>query len=221
MKYFIAVYTNECKNYCDKAFFSEIVKLKGEKRIMVVDNTAGTEEYTKDVRSLIPSWYGGEVTVEHLDVEEEPRNTRFLRNVTESVNSLRSRFLAGTDENFVVIESDVIPPKNLLRLFDEVEGQADIIGGIYYRGFHSEEEWDPGNESLLPAHHILSGCTLYTREVIGAIPFRWSMENPGAFPDAWISHDASLKGFRLANYCKIKCNHLSMPNGSRGQDKIR
>jgi hypothetical protein len=144
---------------------------------------------------------------------------RFLNNVTVSVNFLRDIFLKKNYDNFITLESDVIPPKGWLDMFEEVYDKADIIGGVYYLGFHPEKDFT--EDRLYYTGHVLSGCTLYRKRVIEQIPFRWDERDLNAFPDAWMSHDAYRKGFRLANYTKIKCNHLSKTDGSRGLENIK
>jgi hypothetical protein len=208
-KAFVAVYTNKCKQYCDQKFFSEIQQLSyPDYSINVADNSSDPT-YIDRLKLLCPK-----ASVEHIVVEREPKETLFLRNVCLSANRLRDLFLASNSEYFIIFESDVIPPKNVIEMFEEVINDADIIGGIYYKGFHSENEFNSNN--LQYVSHVLSGCTLYKRTVLQKIPFRWSEEEKGKFPDAFISFDAYDKGFRLANYCKIKCQHLHDSKGSRG-----
>ena len=46
-KYFIAVYTNECKDYCDEKFFGNLLKIKGDNYLSVVDNTKGDKYFKR------------------------------------------------------------------------------------------------------------------------------------------------------------------------------
>jgi len=207
MNPFICTYTNKCKDYCDKQFFDNLKIISGENEPVVVDNTVGTD-YTPKLLSMgvfvVPLW-----------VDPSPERTFFLRSVANSANVLRDIFLASGEDHFLVIESDVTPPHDLLvRLSKRVEELGDdwgAIGALYYPGFH-----DYSLKGLQQTHHVLSGCTLYNRKLIESTPFRWSEENLDAFPDAFMSLDAKEKGYKLYNDHDIHCGHLyNLKNGSR------
>lgn len=213
---FIAVYTNECKNYCDKQFFNNLIESNLKKaQFEVADNSLGMN-YSLNLQNIL----GDKAKLHHISVDRNDKKTLFHRNVTESVMYLRSQFLASKCDYFVILESDIIVPHNFLELFNEVISEADIIGGLYYQGFHTKEMWE--SNELIPTLHVLSGCTLYKRALIEKIPFRWSKDCLGAFPDALISYDANQTGeYKLANYCKIKCVHLEKPGScTRGQESL-
>lgn len=221
MKFFVAIYTNECKAYCDKEFFSRIVRLShSDHEVHVVDNSLDIEYFEKLI-TMLP----GSVTLYHVTVDREDRSTLFHRNVSESLEILREQFLATDCEKFVTIESDVIVPLDVLQLFEEVANSADIIGGIYHAEHHSWQDFQEGNISLVEDRrgHILSGCTMYDRKVVETIPFRWSRQDMKAYPDAWICYDAvrNGNGFVLRNYQKIKCGHLECDDGARGRTLLR
>jgi hypothetical protein len=208
---FIAVYTNECKSYCDELFFNNLLNSNiGNASVNVVDNSVSSDYYNKLKQYNINLY--------HIDVDREDKRTLFLRNVTESVLFLRDIFLKGKWKYFVILESDVIPEKDWLSYFIEVKDEANIIGGIYYAGFHQPELW--WGKKLIPTHHVLSGCAFYHREIIEKFPFRWSVDDLNAFPDAWICYDYGDKA-RISNYTKIKCSHLSKENGSRGHEDLK
>lgn len=207
-KYFIAVYTNECKDYCDEKFFGNLLKIKGDNYLSVVDNTKG-DKYFKRLKELLPN-----ETVTKLDVSPDPKETLFQRNVTESVNLLRDEFLKSDKDYFLIIESDIIPPKNFLSLFKEaIEKLKDenwgIIGGLYYDGFH-----DFTLKGIQKKSHILSGCTIYKRELIEKYKFRYDPDNLGPFPDAWICVDSG-KEYSLWDNHDIVCTHEHTAHGTR------
>jgi hypothetical protein len=230
-KYFIAVYTNKVKSYCDGQFFARLDEIKGDNYIGIVDNTVGND-YLKRLFKIT-----GE-NVYKINVPSEPKRTQFLRNVEASVNSLRDDFLQRDEKYFLIIESDVLPPYDLLDLLDEdietletgyrtrtydwfedetirrnsipkVEKPWGAIGALYYSGFHDYEK-----KGLQPTHHTLSGCTVYKREAVEKYPFRWSSDNLDAFPDAWWSYDAGQQ-YSLWNDHDIHCDHLHSKNGTR------
>lgn len=202
-KFFVAVYTNEVKAYADKAFFQPLLQYS---RGGVVDNSTNPG-YTQELKNLT------NLAVYHLDIPYEPRITLFQRNVAESVQYLRSRFLESDCDYFLILESDVIAtPDLLVRLYNSIKRLPEdwgALGCLYYEGFH-----DYKKAGLQRTIHVLSGATVYKREAIQKYPFRWSTDNLGAFPDAWWSIDAG-KEFSLWDDHAIRLKHLHNTNGTR------
>lgn len=221
--YFIAVYTNSVKDYCDEQFFQRILGLKGKNYLGIVDNSKG-DKYMKRLRTLAPT-----AAIRHLDIDHNPRNSLFQRNVCESVNVLREDFLRLNKDYFLIIESDVLPPVDLLPMLDKsikyldqlipsiiVEGENrdyqgpwGSIGARYYEGFHDYEL-----KGIHRTDHTLSGCTVYKRELIEKYPFRYNPESLAQFPDYWICHDSGYE-YSLWNDHDIQCEHLHTKHGSR------
>lgn len=202
-KFFIAIYTNEVKDYAVQAFFAP---LAGFTVGGVVDNSTNKiyHDKLKGFTSL---------PVYHLDIPYEPKQTLFQRNVAESVQFLREKFLATDCEYFVILESDVIvTPDFLDRLSNSIKKLPKdwgALGCLYYEGFHNY-----GKAGLQKTIHVLSGATVYRRQAIEKYPFRWSIDNLGAFPDAWWSIDAG-KEYSLWDDHAIRFKHLHNTNGTR------
>lgn len=227
-KYFIAIYTNKVKNYCDKQFFKRVSELSKNNQVHVIDNTSrsvirGKRNRKKIITSDIDA-YTDEIKkicnyenfiVEHIDIPLEPKLTLFHRNVAESVSYLREKFLNTNLQRFLILESDVIPPVDLLERFDKdiefLPSDWGILGGLYYdgMGFHKRDA-----KGLQKKDHVLSGCTVYKRELIEKYPFRWDEKTLGAFPDAFICFD-SKKEFSFYDDHDIICEHLHHSNGTR------
>ncbi len=221
-KYFIAVYTNQVKDYCDEEFFEALFKASKNNQIHIVDNTIGGEYYCKlnDLLDKYPN------TILHkIEVPREPKISQFQRNVCESVNYLRNMFLKSECDHFLVVESDVIVPEDLLTHLDntieflkkeevgrfgtKLDKPWGAVGALYYGGFHDFE-----TIGLKVTHHVLSGCTLYRRRLIEDYEFRYDSENLGAFPDALISYDAG-KDYKLFDNHNIQCIHRHTKHGTR------
>ncbi|MHA1342378.1 MAG: GIY-YIG nuclease family protein [Promethearchaeota archaeon] len=215
--FFIAIYTNECKKYCDQEFFASLISSNIKNaQVEIVDNSIDLN-YSKRL-SEITSY-----PIHHINVDRTDSKTLFLRNVFESIDKLRELFLRSRCKYFITLESDVIPPLGWLNYFLEGVHKADVIGGIYYPGFHDDDMFENPN-IFQSTNHVLSGCTLYKRKVIEKIPFRWDKNNLNAFPDALISYDAirNRNKFILVNYSKIKCRHLTKQGSdSRGLEDLR
>lgn len=205
--FFVAIYTNQVKDYASEAFFEHIDFPIG----IVVDNSK-SELYQDKLRKLT------HLPVKRLLLEQNPRETLFQRNVAESVSLLREEFLKTDCKYFLILESDVIITPTF---FDEISKSLEkleslpfekpwgALGCLYYEGFH-----DYSKSGINPTHHVLSGATIYRREAIEKYKFRWSLENLGAFPDAWWSIDAGLE-YSLWNDHDIKLIHLHNKNGTR------
>lgn len=216
----IITYTNEVKEYCDVDFFSNLHKISvdggASYDVAVIDNTPGTR-YTKRLNGLCGAY--DNFTIHHLHIPREPRKSLFQRNVAESVERARRYFLTVPDyTHMLVIESDVIPPTDIVRRFSErlIELPADwgALGALYYKNFHDYEK-----TGLHPTNHVLSGCTLYNRPLLKAYPFRYDPESLAQFPDFWICYDSG-KEFSLWNDHDIHCAHLHTKNGSRASKPL-
>lgn len=212
--FFIAVYTNSVKDYCDQKFFANLAKLGEGVQICVVDNSEG-QGYLERLKQIVPPWS----EIVKLEVSKEPRKSRFQRNVADSVNDLRDEFLTTDKKYFLIIESDVLPPTDLIERLSGAIDELDtnysftpwgILGCIYYQGFH-----DYDLEGLQQTTHVLSGCTVYKRELLREEPFRYNPDHLGAFPDAWMSIDAQALHYTLFDDHRIICKHLHTRTGAR------
>lgn len=222
-KFFVVSYTNKVKDYCDKEFFERFNEIATGHLSLVVDNTPGREYFEKLIH-LTPY-------VAHIDIDASNKEGLFQRNVAESVALCREKFLASDADVMVIIESDVIPPADLLERFDKriqeylkwikpgTIGLGDgtlvrwciwgALGGLYYPGFH-----DFSLEGIAKTGHVLSGCTAYRRELLEKYPFRYDPANLAAFPDALICHDANQE-YSFWNDHDIICKHLHRGDGGR------
>ena len=218
-KFFIAVYTNEVKDYCDIVFFENLFLLSRGEPVFVADNTIEAR-YSEKLQAHFSERQYVNFTIEHLAIPEQPKESQFQRNVCDSANFLRDIYLNHfSAPYFLVIESDVLPPHGLLEMFDNAIMELDttvtdwgIIGGIYYPGFHNYD-FNSDAGFLERTNHCLSGCTVYKRELIEKYSFRYDPENLGPFPDALISIDAGQE-YSLWNDHRIRCEHLHV-NGVR------
>jgi hypothetical protein len=202
-KFFIAVYTNEVKDYAAEAFFKPLASLTVGG---VVDNSTD-KQYHQRLMKLTS------LPVYHLEIPYEPKHTLFQRNVAESAQFLRQKFLESTCDYFLILESDVIVTPDILeRLSNTIKRLPEdwgAVGCLYYEGFH-----DYGKAGLQRTTHVLSGATVYRREAVEKFDFRWSSDNLGAFPDAWWSIDAG-KDYSLWNDHAIRFKHLHNTDGTR------
>jgi hypothetical protein len=214
--FFIAVYTTYAKRYCDHNFFKRLGEISGDEYVSVIDNSQYTE-YTKKLETLCENFVKN-YSLKHLNIE--PGERLFLRSVGESVIELQKEFLQSDKKYFLIIESDVLPPIDLLNTFRSIIDAGDAIGGIYYPGPHLESWFDPEHSEIVSNYLVLSGCTLYKRSLMSEIPFRIDLNNPNAFPDAYMYNDSTQKGYKCVNYTGIKCVHMHDANGGRGHQEL-
>lgn len=210
---FLCTYTSFNKSYCDEQFFKRFNEL-GIKNSCIVDNTNNETYYEKLLKR-----YTKDLCF-HINVSTEPKRSVFQRKVYESVNKCREEFLKTNCKYFLIIESDVIPPIDLIDHFEkdiEFLNQAEsfsekswgILGALYYNGFHNYDL-----KGLQKTNHVLSGCSLYKRELIEKYPFRYDENNLSPFPDAWICFDSGNE-YSLINDHNIICDHLEVSPGNR------
>ncbi|WP_343302859.1 hypothetical protein AAHN97_15035 [Chitinophaga niabensis] len=211
MKYFIGTYTNWAKEYCDKQFLENIGEIQQAAEtippVVIVDNTDPEKhDYVEDLTGLADEYLAGKVAI--TQVYRKHEDHQFHHNVVAGALSVRQHFLNSDAQYLLLVESDVIPPVDLLGRLDASISQLPedwgILGCLYYEGFH-----DYSKTGIHQAAHALSGCTVYRREVVEQYPFRISEENWAAFPDAWISYDVNKDGkFKIFNDHDIRCEHL-------------
>jgi hypothetical protein len=219
--YFIAIYTHAVKAYCDEAFFHSVHLLCRGLPVYIADNSPD-ETYYRRLKDMFATRGYDSFYLFRVDVASLPAETQFLRNVCDSVNTLRDMFLReGGFPYFLILESDVVAPVDLLDRFDGAIDRLTsqqppwgIVGGLYYQGFHNYH-FSQRQTTLERTQHVLSGCTVYRRELIRKYPFRFDPTWLGPFPDGWICHD-SRGEYSLWNEHQICCAHLHNPvNGLR------
>lgn len=220
MKHFIAVYTNKIKEYCDDIFFKRLLQIKGNNPVFVIDNTLGTEYYSK-----LKTKYGNELNIEHIEVKDRTQATLAHENITQSLLALREKFLKSDCDTFTIIETDVIPyntdtPLQDLESILTEHSELGAVGAIFYAGWHNPYMFNPVFNELVETHHVLSGFTMYRRALIEKYPFRYDKDDLRGFPDAWICKDA-IKDWKFADYCGVKCRHLQKNSYSRGLDELK
>lgn len=212
MKVFICTYTNFVKRYCDKEFFYNLYVLSKGEPVYIVDNSIG-EDYCNNLKNLCAPYTN--FNFRHIEIVIQPKLSLYHRRIAESVNHLRDIFLSGDCDYFFIAESDVMPPHNILELFEQniktLPDNWGLLGGLYHIPFH-----DFTKKDIHQTGHVLSGCTIYKRALIEKFPFRWSDENMNAFPDAWICHD-SEKEFTFWNNHNIRCKHIE----GRSTEKLK
>lgn len=216
MSFFVCTYTVQAKAYCHRQFYDRFKEIAAGNPALIVDSTPGNRylsQLTKEAKAM------PQCAVVHLRVPVQQEF--FHRSVTAGANACRDKFLSTDAKYMFVIESDVIPPPDVIARFeadiahlDERRENWAVLGGLYYAGFHKYEL-----RGLQRTHHVLSGCTIYRRELVEKQPFRYSHENMRAFPDAWICVDAGNMGYTVWNDHEIRCDHIKPWSGARTKSR--
>lgn len=221
-KVLVGTYTYRGKSYCDERFIENLLALDWpNKHTLIVDNTRDMCRYVRRLEEITGRHGAGQsVEVRHVKVGEYGKRMQPHATIAISANVLRGEVLSGGFDYLLLVESDVLPPKDAINRLIEVgrEHSLDVVGGLYHAVFHETEWFDPDRDKVIPNRHILSGCTLYSRKSLEMIPFRYVKTDPVAFPDAYFSMDASDAGLAMANYTGVRCRHEfgeMNKNGSR------
>lgn len=216
-KFFVASYTHQCKDYCDAEFIQRFAEISAGFPTIIIDNSPESSGYQDRLKKMVRPFPW--ITLQLIVVDPVPKETLFHRNVENSANLIRDHFLQSMSDYLLIIESDVIPPDDLIENLSETIDLLDgtdscnnwgILGGLYYTGFH-----DFGKKGIQQTNHVLSGCTVYKRELIEQFPFRYDPSYLVPFPDAWMSHDAREAGYTLWNDHAIICDHLEAAQPGR------
>lgn len=143
----------------------------------------------------------------------------------------REVFLASRSDAMLIVESDMLPPRDALKTMVEVmERGMDIVYGVY-RFRQSDvinvHELLPDGQRVIgqnlsvrphllkravklgvyPCSGIGFGCTLIRREVLEAVPLRIDAMN-SSHCDTYFAKDALEKGFRQAADFRVICGHI-------------
>ena len=225
MKVFLGIYTCKYKQYCDVEFFDRILTLNPmPSQIFIVDNSLDNKgAYLKRIKQLMAKC---SVPWEAVHIEEAVKKGESksypARVICKSANKVREKFLKSDADAMWILESDVFPiADDCVSMLAEHMDKYAAIGGIYYEGFHKPEWFKDDFNEIVPlettTYIILSGCTLYRRDLVEKTAFRWGMVGDvHLLPDACYSHDLDCAGLKRANYTKIKCRHLCDENKMRG-----
>lgn len=207
-KVFIGIITAEIKRYAEDLFMIYLFEIDyPNKEILIVDNSEG-DNYANHLRE-----YGIKVLRGRALEDTRAR-------LIHSRNILRKEFLKGDCEFFFSLESDVLPPKDIIqRLMDR---RKDIVSAIYCfpsgapiaydYSFFSDDmrqriRTERCREDKLLAIKIAGlGAILIKREVIKKIRFRYKKGHTGT-DDCWFSLDAASLGYQVYLDTAIKCKH--------------
>lgn len=218
MKLLIATITYDGEANAREAFLDALAP-QGKHDVLIVDNS-DDEQYQGVLRRAV-SRFKGRARVEHLNADG-----RFTK-ILASRQLVRERFLAGRYTHLLMVDSDVILPRNAVEEF----GTRTLATGIYLNAFEVE-----GRPSIRPclfidvdgrARHVTVaevlrsrelrigaaglGCTFAAREVLEAVSFRLNRHGTGE--DIMFYRDALAAGYPAVALTQIRCAHMHFAQG--------
>lgn len=212
-KVLIGIVTYDGKDYIWDKFWRNIQRLSYPNvDIVIVDNTPSKYYYSKLKRRVK---HLKNVTVYHTKRSPTSREA-----MCKSLNKLREHFLEGDYSHLMMIESDLVPPVDIVeRLMSHNEG---VIGSIYLIG-HDDMKGQPPRPCLfgidrekqgatknlspeigfayfgkgvVPIHGCGFGSTLFKRWVIERFMFTYDLGKPVKHSDVMFFKDYHNSGYQ-------------------------
>jgi hypothetical protein len=150
--------------------------------ILVIDNSPNTSDFMDRYKDQVP--------MRHIDTTGiEPL---MVMRLNLSYEEIRKEFLSGDYERLMIIESDVIPPKDIIERMLKLGGDTDWISHAYpVRGETADAEQG-------------IGCSLFTRRLMEAFNFKDFADNHSSDGGMWnmVRPDGRFTTMELWNYWK-------------------
>lgn len=172
--------------------------------IVIITNGKVEPECLKAALNQDYDDYSIMVSIEKNKTEEKRTPTEHLH-ILHNRNSSRAMALASEADYFLLIDSDVVLPKNAVSEFvKQVSGNKKfhILGGWYQ---HDKDSWSAGKwvadntifsfikpeKSIIRVDKVDLGCIFLSRKVLSEIPFRHT--------------DVEIKGIDGKKYLACEC----------------
>lgn len=219
-KVLVGTPTSSIKDYCWDEFISRVKSLSYPNYdFVLVDNTDG-RKHLKKLRQ------------QNINVEEvKPKYKSVFSFLAESHEALRIKALKGGYQYLLHLESDVIPPQDVIERL--MLHKKKVVSAMYFIEFGSDShlmlidsEKNPVevletnvmkhpsdfmfmNGQLKKVHSAALGCTLIHKQILKHIPFR-HQEGINMPPDAFFANDLSQKNIGFYVDTSILCEHRNL-----------
>ncbi len=180
-KVLVAAPTSFHKNYIAKEYYTLIKNLSYPNYDIIADNSPD------NCNKELYEGYG----VKHI--WNNPKGKDSTMFLWESQNNIRNHFLDGDYRFLLFIETDLLPPRDIIERL--LEHKKPVVGCPYFiykgedamlmnqhidltynpgttRNFTSEESFAKFDGTLKQAYSVGFGCTIIKRSVVAQIPFR-------------------------------------------------
>ncbi len=209
------------KRYCLKQYVEGLKQLTWkDKEIFIVDNSP-TSEFAEEMQKI------------ELNVARDIRLENVKERIAHSRNIIRDKVLSEGYDYFLSLESDVIPPPDLIERM--LAANVPAITGVYFTIYtvngepkmrplvwkaHDDKQMTFMNEEVkaargkkrevVPVKASGLGCMLIHRSVLEKIKFRATTES---FDDMPFCQDLEKNGFTLYADLTLICKHHVERNG--------
>ena len=204
--------------YCFDKFINNIKNLTYPNyEILLVDNSKEEKFYNK-------------IKLLNIKVIRMLHYEKMRDRVTNAHNKLREHALKENYDYLLILDQDIIPPKNVIEKL--IFHNKDAISALYF-GHHDvngenlimpfawsfmEKKGFWGivgyiNDQAIQSDNLIEiafagmGCILLNKKVLEKIKFRYD-PNIEAWDDRWLGYDLSKEGFKFYLYPKVVCKHL-------------
>lgn len=204
MKVLLVTTTYKGKSYIWDRFISRVKELTYPVDVLIVDNSEDLTYQDKLKESVNDT---------NFKVIHSPYNERSKISLTNSQNLARQYFLDGDYTHFFSLESDLIPPKDIVEQL--LESDKDVISGWYYITRNPRpclcREWtlidmkfaqkaplltDLAKNKIMKVFSGSFGCSLIKRKVLEEIKFK-VYQRFTSHADTWFYFDCERKGFEV------------------------
>lgn len=153
--------THEVKEYCFQEWIDMAKNLTYPNYdILVVDNSPNEDYLNK---------WGSKVPMIHIDADQDPQKKG--ERICQSMSKAKEFFILGNYDWWMNIESDNIPPSNVIETLMEYGNGADWTSHCY--------PCDDNSDCLLQG----IGCSLLSKRLM--IDFDWSLANDSPDSELW------------------------------------
>ena len=211
-KVLVGIVTYEGKDYIWDKFINNIKSLTYPNfDVMIVDNTKDKKYYNKLNRRLKDT----DIIIKHVNRGDTSREAQ-----ARSLNTIRDYFLENNYDYFMSIESDLIPPRDIIQRL--MRHNKLVVGTIYLIGFHYSKTQPPrpclfsvrkkkngsgemetynipngfdyfGN-GLVKIHGCGIGCVLIDKSILQKVKFWYHLDPPVKHSDVLFYMDLHNMG---------------------------
>ncbi|MFA4886728.1 MAG: glycosyltransferase [Candidatus Nanoarchaeia archaeon] len=209
----------DIKAYCLQEYLEGLKKLDYKRFDILLADNSKTDDFCKQINELGITC----VKTEHTE--------SIAQNIVIGMNYLRDYVLKNDYDYLFCLQSDVIPPANIIQLL--LEANKDIVTGVASHllvkdgeakeiallGIEDKEH--PGNytylnykstkqyKGLLSVDFCAMTCILLSRKALEQITFRYETKDGQVIPeDMCFCKDAKKLGFEITAQLEAQCQHL-------------
>jgi hypothetical protein len=186
-KILIACPNHEVKEYSFQRWIDNVKSLTYPNYDIFVSDNSPNEDFIKRWKNQVPMERIDTKGMEALGVKRQ----------NYSMEQIRQKFLNGDYERLMVIESDIIPPPNVIEEMMKWGKDSDWISHAY----PARDGGDPDEQKIQGI-----GCSLFTRRLMEKYDFMSLEDNYMADGGMWmkVRPDKSMRTLEMWNYFRVQ-----------------